>query len=677
MFSAFFIGLQQDLKLVLVAPLVCAAFRLVFILVYRPKKSPAGEWRKWFHCFRYAFWWGMDFHAYVFLFSLLLVSLPGAFLPGYFAVGDTVRAAGLTIYLLILYTAFMGKMIFYYHFHDTFNQTVRLGGHADKKNFIDIFFNQNHGAWILLGYVPYSLAGYMGIKSLLATPVLPYVTLPSSWLQYGVNVVVFLAAVVGFYWLRYGGTLDHRQKPEWDEVPVLVKEDIFLSKATMDDLIAWEQVWKHPMNSLLEHTDEESMELIQPLLPNQNELGERPWLQFVRRAAGPKIHAPKHIFFLLGEGHAQAPFDPIYNKLNLMEASQHFRQDPHTMAINNFLPGGMISQPSLISLLTGLYDADLELNENKDFWYGNIEVSLPLQLRRLGYRTEFWYGGGLNWGSLEHFLPAIGFDAFHGGPDICSADAPRTWLGIYDHIFLNRAAELIRAQDTDQPVFHFLYTTSNHGPYKMPMEKLGFNIDQVMPEAPSTIKTDAMVRRQMGGVWYTDQALNHFIDEMRAAYPDSLVVVTGDHSIGIVPFSHGVIERREPSMRDMLLTSFAMHHPELTPEMLAGNTIGGHMNILPTLMELIAPKGFEYYSLFPSLTEKLDHVVTPYCWMTEELLGDYRNQTAQSLQVSAKELPLLQDTVKFQAERDAWCEITGWLVRHPELLNDAGIGPRV
>ena len=81
MFSSFFMGLQQDLKLVLVAPFVCALFRLAFILIYRPKKSPAGEWWKWFQCFRYGFWWGMDFHAYVFVFSMVLVSLPGAFLP--------------------------------------------------------------------------------------------------------------------------------------------------------------------------------------------------------------------------------------------------------------------------------------------------------------------------------------------------------------------------------------------------------------------------------------------------------------------------------------------------------------------------------------------------------------------------------------------------------------------
>jgi hypothetical protein len=169
----------------------------------------------------------------------------------------------------------------------------------------------------------------------------------------------------------------------------------------------------------------------------------------------------------------------------------------------------------------------------------------------------------------------------------------------------------------------------------------------------------------------------HFVREMRAVYPDSLFVVTGDHAVGLIPFDCGVVERQEPSLRDSLLTSFAMHQAELTPSMLAGNTIGGHLNILPTIMELIAPKGFEYYSLFSSLTERLDHVVTPYCWMADGVLGDYRNRTAQPLAVSGSELPLWRDTVRFEAERDAWCEMTGWLVRHPELLDDAGMGPRV
>ncbi len=669
MFSLLFMGIQQDLKLTLVAPLACAVFRLIFIFIYRPKKTPFGEWKKWYQCFRYALWWGLDFHAYVFLGSLLFVSLPGAFWPEYFQWGDTVRTVGLLLYLFVLYTAFMGKMIFYYHFHDTFNQTLWLGRHADKKNFVDVFLHQNHGVWILLGYVPYLLLAGSGIQALLATPVFGYIEVPVPILQYWLDRGLLLAAGLIFYWLRYGGTLQHRKKPEWDEMPAVVKADTFMSKAAIDDLIALELVLKHPETESLTHTDTESIACMGAVLPNVQGEMRNPLAFFQHRAQGPRIKPPKHIFFLLGEGHAQAPFDPIYAKLNLMEASQRFRQEAHTIAIQNFLPGGMHSRPSLVGLISGLYDAGCEVNENQAFWSAHVPTSLPYQLRRLGYRTEFWYGGGLGHGSLEHFMPAMGFDVCHSGLDICTSQAPRTWLGIYDHVFLNRAAELIQQTDTEQPVFHFLYTTSNHGPYKMPVEELGFAIDQVMPEASAELRRDSMTRRRLGCCWYADQSLMHFVEEMRAIYPDSLFVVMGDHSTGLIPFAYDVVERQEPSLRDRVLTSFAMHHPDLEPQTLAGNTIGGHMNIMPTLLELIAPKGFVYSSLFPSLTEPLDHVVTPDCWMTREMLGDYQSRTAQSLQVSGKELPWLQDTTAFERERQGWCEITGWMVRHPELLD--------
>ncbi len=671
MFSLFFAGMQQDFKLAVLPPILCALFRLAFILVYGPKKSPVGEWRKWYHCFRYGFWWGMDFNAYAFLIPMLLVSLPGAFLPSYFAVGDTVRLGMMLLYAAGLYTAFMGKLIFYYHFHDTFNHMVKLGRHADKKNFADIFFHQNHGAWILLGYFPYLVLCLWAGRGLLAIPSVPYITLDSELLQYGLNTAVFVLAVLMFYWFRYGGYLSHRMKPEWDEVPRIVKDDMFLAKATLDDLVALKLAWKHPVSEALMHDDETAWPLMKPVLPVGAEMGGDPMELFHREAKGARIRPPEHIFFLFGEGHAQAPFDPIFANLNLMEASLRFRADPHTIAIQNFLSAGMISQPSLVSVILGIYDADMELNENKDFWMGTVRTSLPLQLKRLGYRTEFWYGGGLNWSSLDHFIPAAGFDAWHGGFDICAPDAPRTWLGVYDHLFLEAAAERIRKDDSGQPVFHFLYTTSNHGPYHMPMTELGFDMDRVMPGTPEVLRTDKMTWRKLGGCWYCDQALVHFIDEMREAYPDSMFIVTGDHSVGLVPLEHGIIERREPSLREHILTSFAIHHPDLEPEHFAGNTIGCHMNILPTLIELIAPKGFAYDAMFPSLTEPVDHVVTPYCWMTREKLGDYRSQVAQPLTVSAKALPFERDTVRFAEERDAFCELTGWMVRHPELLKAA------
>lgn len=157
MFSLFFDGIQQDLQIAILPPILCALFRLIFIEVYRPKKSPFGEWRKWLACFRYGFWWGMDFNAYVFLLLVVLVSLPGAFLPSYFEAGDTIRQVAVTIYAVVLYTAFLGKMIFYYHYHDIYNSTLWLGKKAEKHNLLDIFFHQNHGALLMISYIPYTL----------------------------------------------------------------------------------------------------------------------------------------------------------------------------------------------------------------------------------------------------------------------------------------------------------------------------------------------------------------------------------------------------------------------------------------------------------------------------------------------------------------------------------------
>ena len=415
LFSLFFAGVQQDFKILWLAPLVCALFRAVFIYVYSPRKNPAGQWKKLYHCFRYGFWWGMDFNAYVFAIGMLVVSLPGAFFPAWFAIGDTLRSVGVLVYLAVLYTAFMGKMIFYFHYHDIYNHILWLGKKADKNNLADIFFNQNHGGWILLGYLPYLALCWFAAQGLLGLPSLTYPDFDPAALHYGFNVLVVLAAAALFYYCRFGGTFRHADKPEWDEIPSVVKQDVFLAKATVDDLVALEIVWKHPLQELLEHTDEQAAPAIRTVLPaawqEKWQSSVSPLEAFRREAKGARIAKPKHIFILFGESYAQAPFDPIYEALHIVEGGKAFRSDPHTVAIDNFLPGGEISQPSLVSLLSGIYDAGLELNERGDFWQGTVPTALPVQLRQLGYRTVFWYGGGMNWGSLQHYIPANGFDA--------------------------------------------------------------------------------------------------------------------------------------------------------------------------------------------------------------------------------------------------------------------------
>lgn len=669
-FSYFFSGAQADLLLMLLTPLACAVFRALFLWRYR---THAFTWPQLATCFRYGFWWGMDFNAYVFLILLLCVSLPTAIFPSVRPFSDGLRCALVTAYLGILYLAFIGKMIFYDHFHDTFNATIRLGIHADKKNFADIFFHQHHGGLVLLGIPVYFAICVLAARALLMLPRLPYdmIAPPDGAARLACNVICFVGAIVLFYWLRYGGTLNHRKKPEWDEVPPRVKEDTLLAKAAMDDLIALELAWKKRVSDAERHTDDESWSYLTSILPEHCPRTDHPLSLFARATTGPRVTTPSHIFFLLGESHAQAPLDPMYHRLGLMEASLRFRSSPHTITMNHMLSAGMTSRPSLVSLFTGLYDSDMEINEMGAFWQRTFPNSLPQLLHRLGYRTEYWYGGYLNHGSMEHFVPAIGFDAWHAGPEICGADAPQTWLGVYDHIFLEEAAARIEASTEDGPVFHFLYTTSNHGPYNMPYEKYGFDLSRVMKDAPEVaarIARDKKVSRRMASIWYADQALIRFAERMKKDFPDSLIIITGDHSFGALPYEYDVAKRREPTIREAVLTSFAMYHRELTPDMLPSH-IGGHMNILPTLLELIAPQGFSYLSPFAPLTQPLSHVVTPYCWETEDTIGDFRSGEAQPLKVTDGPLPT-EHLVRFREERDALCELTGWYVRHPELLRE-------
>lgn len=664
-------GVQQDLKIFLLAPLMCAVFRAIFLRVYGPKEWTAEEKAALPECFRYAFWWGLDFNAYVFLASFLLVSLPAAFLPAYAAAADMVRTGLVTLYLFILYLAFIGKMIFYYHFHDTFNQTLRLGRHADKMNFVDIFFHQNHGALVLLSFIPY-VALTLALASVVLS--LPSLAAPALTGMAGTAGTVFLvlASVAFFYWLRYGGTFRHRLKPEWDEVPLIVKRDTLLGVAVRDDLVALELVFKLPIKAALEHSEEETRAALKPIYSGT--LDKSLWANFRHEAKGPLLKA-RHIFYLLGESYTQELLEPEWRRLGLMEESHRLRAEAGVVALNNILSAGMISSTSLASQLTGVYDADFELNENKDFWERRPPTAMAAQLNLLGYRTAFWYGGGLSWGSLSHFIPACGFDEAYGGPEICPKDAPRTWLGIYDHLFLEEVARRIKAADDGLPQFHFVYTTSNHGPYNMPMRELGFKEEEVLRDAPTVFhELGGMLRRKLGGIWYSDSSLIKFMRQMRELYPDALFIVTGDHAGGLIEsnlgFEGGLRPSPEMTLRESLLPACELYHRDLRPEMLKAR-IGSHMHLMPTIMELIAPKGFNYYSLEPPLTREIEHAVTPYCCLTEDGIGDYRSKIYEPMGTISVPQPKEHEKEILTEERDARIELTALLVRHPELMEKA------
>ena len=660
----FFLSLQQDIKIFLFAPLLCAILRALFIKVYFPYDTLKGHRQAMFGAFRYGFWWGMDFNAYVFLFSFVLLTLPSLIFPRIQTYADDVRLLGICLYGCVLYAAFAGKMIFYRHFHDIYNYMLHYGNHAEKRNLLDIFFHQDHGIWVLLGFIPFTGFTYLLNAALLSLPSVPPPR-TSGITEVLFITIGFICAILFFYWFRYGGTWAHSKKPEWDTIPTVVKEDIFFARATVDDLIALENVFKHPLHAEYKKTDAELEAGIEAIIPPAH---KRDWQNlstpvhaFLRKAEGARITKPRHIFFIVGESIPQWAFDAPYRALHVCDALWDFKDDLHTAQIKNFLPAGNTSRPSIVSLMSGVYDANMEINEREAFWQGALPTSFPVQMKRLGYQTIYWYGGNASYGNFNHFGKAQGFDRVESCALFCP-HAPKTWVGVYDHIFLEAVAE--RVAKMQEPTFHFIYTTSNHGPYTIPDKVLNFDTETAMPNIGADIRRKRRRRKQLATYAYSARAIAKFIGDMKEAFPDSLFVVTGDHSNLFGDLANTSLIHRDYTLREVRCTVFFMQHPELTKDIFT-TPIGTHMHIMPTIIEAIAPQGFPYYSLMPSLfTETAETLVTPYQWITATTVGDVGGDYEQDQIESADFVPMRKAMNHHQKEAEDWSALTAWLVRH-------------
>lgn len=669
MFEYFFQGIQQDIKLFLFFPILSAIFRLAFIKIYQPYPSFKGRGKALFECFRFGFWWGMDFNTYVFLASLVLVSIPSAFFEFFRVHGLALRLGIGCIYAIILYAAFMGKLIFYRHFHDTFNYLIHMGKHAEKHNLIDVFFHQDHGLGILLGYIVYIPLVLFACWRLQLIPSIGLPLFSSDFGQYAFNTVVFLASLIGFQWVRFGGTLNHRNKPEWDTIPSIVKEDAFLARACVDDLIALKWARRKPLSEEMQQSDEEMIAHVTEIMPHEHQKDwislENPLQAYQRTAQGAKIKKPRHVFFIVGESVPQWALDSMYAGLHVLDGTKKLIDDPHTVYFNQFLPAGNISRPSIVSLMTGIYDAQLELNEMESFWQDTMLTSFAGQMKKLGYQTIYWYGGNASNGNFNHFGLAQGFDRVESATDFCGPQAPRTWVGVYDHVFLQEAAKRIKEIET--PTFHFVYTTSNHGPYKIEDDVLRFDKKVFDDSIGSDICDNKERRKALGTARYADQAVSRFISEIKEAFPDSLILYTGDHSNLYGDLSNTSLVPRDYLFRELYCTPLLIHHSDLSPTWFSQAKIGTHLNIIPTVLELIAPKGFTYYSLYPSLTEpQPEYIVTPKQWMTETELGEVMSHRAElqgeaTTELREKYTPATDTGYRLASD---YVSLTAWIIKN-------------
>ena len=101
-----------------------------------------------------------------------------------------------------------------------------------------------------------------------------------------------------------------------------------------------------------------------------------------------------------------------------------------------------------------------------------------------------------------------------------------------------------------------------------------------------------MSLKELGHLWYSDKCIGDFVRNAQLKFPNSLFLFTGDH------YGRRFINAK-PNILQKTCVPFIIYGNSITDSIL--NNPGSHIDIFPTLIEMIAPKGFSYYSFGESL----------------------------------------------------------------------------
>ena len=108
--------------------------------------------------------------------------------------------------------------------------------------------------------------------------------------------------------------------------------------------------------------------------------------------------------------------------------------------------------------------------------------------------------------------------------------------------------------------------------------------------------------------------MTEFIQKAKAKYPDSLFLVIGDHA------DRYNIEKT-PTMYERYGIPFIVTGKGVYKGILPKGAAGSQIDVVPTLIEMIAPQGFSYQSVGSSLTRGNRMGVNYGFWITDAAIG--------------------------------------------------------
>lgn len=301
-----------------------------------------------------------------------------------------------------------------------------------------------------------------------------------------------------------------------------------------------------------------------------------------------RINKPKQIFLVIMESYDSWSLDEKYRPFNV-SANLAKLADNGTSFIN-FLPAynaTIYAYSSIVSSIPyfGVNIAQMHIN-NKD----KQTISIFNEFSKMGYHTNLFYGGFISWQKIEEYSLNLACDHVYSAADIDADIADGSW-GVEDEKLFDMVLNKI---DPDEYSFNIILTTSYHNPFPIDVLSKGYPYRMVddLPESVRGYFDGTITLNELGHRWYGDYAIGRFMDTAEVKYGDALYAYTGDH------YARKFINAN-PTLYEKSLVPFILYGKGIPSQQL--NTPGSHIDILPTLIDMIAPVGYSYKSFGSSM----------------------------------------------------------------------------
>jgi phosphoglycerol transferase MdoB-like AlkP superfamily enzyme len=237
-------------------------------------------------------------------------------------------------------------------------------------------------------------------------------------------------------------------------------------------------------------------------------------------------------------------------------------------------------------IITGLPFARAFVNFQPIVRRGLPTASAPI-FKQLGYKPRFFYGGYLSWQRMGEFCREQGFEEIYGGDQMTSGSRPNEW-GVEDEQLFRFVLE----HTGSEPTFNLIMSTSYHPPYSVDVKKKGFDPSVVRAD-PLGARLSAEELRVLGHLWYSDKCVGDFVSEAAHKLERPLFAITGDH----YSRKQYVSARPTHTLYESLAVPLVIYGPRALENVRAPAGIAGsHLDIVPTFVDLAAPRGFEYHA---------------------------------------------------------------------------------